>query len=90
MISLSLNDTHQILKYQTSEPPLANKDSYHETDHPHMVAIITWIGLMADISGLGDPHWTHIDHMKGYNMTLNESIYDNHQIMNCQKSVLKN
>ena len=56
MISLSLNDTHQILKYQTSEPPLANKDSYHETDHPHMVAIITWIGLMTDIPGLGDPH----------------------------------
>ena len=56
MISLSLNDTHQILKYQTPEPPLANKDSYHETDHPHMVAIITWTGLMTDIPGLGDPH----------------------------------
>ena len=90
MISLSLNDNHQILKYQTSEPPLANKDSYHGTDHPHMVAIITWIGLMADISRLSDPHRDYIDHMKGYNMTLNESPYDDHQIINYQISVLKN
>ena len=54
-----------------------------------MVAIITWIGLMADISGLGNLYRDYIDHMKGYNMTLNESLYDNHQILNYQKSVLK-
>ena len=54
-----------------------------------MVAIITWIGLMADISGLGDPHRDYIDHMKGYNMNLNERLHDNHQILNYQKSVLK-
>ena len=56
MVTVSLDDTCQILKHQTSEPPFTNKNSYSETDHPHMVAIITWIGLMADISGLGDPH----------------------------------
>ena len=55
-----------------------------------MVAIITWIGLMADISRLSDPHRDYIDHMKGYNMTLNESPYDDHQIINYQISVLKN
>ena len=47
MVSVS-----QILKYQTSKPPLTNKNSYPETDHSHMVVIITWIGLMTDISGL--------------------------------------
>ena len=55
MISLSLNDNCQILKYQTSDPPLTNENSYPETDHSHMVAIIIWIGLMKDISGFGDP-----------------------------------
>ena len=56
MVFVSLNDTHQNLKYQTSEPPLTNKNSYPETDHPHMVVIITLIGLTVDISGLGNCH----------------------------------
>ena len=56
MVTVSLNETCKILKHQTSEPPFTNKNSYSETDHPHMIDIITWIGLMADISGLGDPH----------------------------------
>ena len=55
-VKVSLNDTCQILKHQTSELPFTIKNSYSETDHPHMVAIITWIGLMADILGVGDPH----------------------------------
>ena len=37
---------------------------------------------MADISRLGDPHRDYTAHMKGYNMTLNESPYDDHQIIN--------
>ena len=53
MFSVSLNDTLQILKYQKSDPPLANKDSYpetgHQVDHPYMDAIMIWIGVMTDI-----------------------------------------
>ena len=48
----TLIDTRKILKFRTSGPPLTYKNSYPETDHSHMVVIITWIGLMTDISGL--------------------------------------
>jgi len=53
VVTVSLNDTCQILKYQSHH---LHKNSYSETDHPHMFATITWIGLMAYISGLGDTH----------------------------------
>ena len=57
MVSVSLNDTRQILKYRTAEAPPTNKNSYPETDYSHMDAIIIWIGLITDITGLGDPQW---------------------------------
>ena len=51
------NSSNSNLRYQTSEPPLTNKNSYPETYHPHMAAIIIWIGLITDISGIGNLHW---------------------------------
>ena len=56
MVSVSLNDIRQILKYGTSEPPFTYKNSYPDIYCPHRVAIIIQIGLITDITGLGDPH----------------------------------